>query len=89
MSIYLCAKQPNVVSVILQQKLTSIGFCGSDGCKPAATGLYGINGIARSPFHSNDTFYVAHTFLGGVSLFTRQSDNRLLLDEHINTGERI
>ena len=89
MPIYLCAKQPNVVSVILQQKLTSIGFCGSDGCKPAATGLYGINGIARSPFHSNDTFYVAHTFLGGVSLFTRQSDNRLLLDEHINTGERI
>jgi len=89
MPIHLCVKQPNVVSVVLQQKLSSIGFCGSDGCKPAATGLYGINGIARSPFRSNDTFYVAHTFLGGVSLFTRQSDNRLLLDEHITTGEPI
>ena len=82
-------KQSNIVSVVLQQKLSSIGFCGSDGCKFAATGLYGINGIARSPFHFNDTFYVAHTLLGGVSLFTRQSDNRLLLDEHIKTGECI
>ncbi|KAF9645860.1 calcium-dependent phosphotriesterase [Thelephora ganbajun] len=75
----------NAVVVLLQQKLSSIGFCGVDGCKLAATGLYGINGIARSPFTLNDTFYVAHTFLGGVSLFTRQSDNRLLLDEHIKT----
>jgi len=73
--------------VVLQQKLAWIGFCGADGCKLAATGLYTPNGIARSPFHSNDTFYVAHTFLGGVSLFTKQSDNRLLLDEHIATGE--
>lgn len=83
------SKQSNEVSVILQQKRASIVFCAADGCKFAATGLYGINGIARSPFHSNDTFYVAHTFLGGVSLFTRQSDNRLLLDEHISTGESI
>ena len=74
--------------MVLQQQLSSIGFCGSGGCKFAATGLYGINGIARSPFHSNDTFYVAHTFLGGVSLFTKQSDDRLLLDEHIKTGKR-
>ena len=78
-----------MVSVVLQQKLASIGFCGNDGCKFAATGLYGVNGIARSPFHSNDTFYVAHSFLGGVSLFTKQSDNRLLLDEHIKTGEDV
>lgn len=84
-----CLKQSNIVSVLLQQKGSSIGFCGADGCKFAATGLYGINGIARSPFASNDTFYVAHSFLGGVSLFTRQSDNRLLLDEHINTGEGV
>ena len=82
-------EQSNDVSVLLQRKVASVGFCGIDGCKFAATGLYGINGIARSPFHSNDTFYVAHTFLGGVSLLTKQSDNRLLLDEHINTGERI
>jgi arylesterase/paraoxonase len=87
MSIRLRLEQANEVSVLLQQKLSSIVFCGADGCKPAATGLYGINGIARSPFHSNDTFYVAHTFLGGVSLLTKQSDNRLLLDEHISTGE--
>ena len=73
--------------MVLQQKLASIGFCGNDGCKFAATGLYGVNGIARPPSQSNDTFYVAHTFLGGVSLFTKQSDNRLLLDEHIKTGE--
>ena len=83
-----CFKQSNDISVVLQQKLAWIGFCGADGCKLAATGLYTPNGIARSPFHSNDTFYVAHTFLGGVSLFTRQSDNRLLLDEQIPTGER-
>ena len=75
--------------MVLQQKGSSIGFCGIDGCKSAATGLYGLNGITRSPFSSNDTFYVAHTFLGGVSLFTRQADNRLLLDEHIHTGECI
>ena len=81
-------EQSNEVSMLLQQKVASIGFCGVDGCKFATTGLYGINGIARSPFPSNDTFYVAHTLLGGVSLLTRQSDNRLLLDEHIDTGER-
>jgi len=75
----------NHVSMVLHQKVAWIGFCDASGCKHAATGLYGINGIARSPFHSNDTFYVAHTFDAGVSLFTRQSDNRLLLDEHINT----
>lgn len=73
--------------MILQQKLAWVGFCGTDGCKLAATGLYTPNGIARSPFHSNNTFYVAHTLIGGVGLFTRQSDNRLLLDEYIHTGK--
>jgi len=86
---HLRLEQSNMVAVLLQQKLSSIGFCGIDGCKFAATGLYGVNGIARSPFHSNDTFYVAHSFLGGVSLLSRQSDNRLLLDEHIKIGERV
>jgi len=80
-------QQLNDISVILQQRHAWIGFCGADRCKLAATGLYTPNGIARSPFHSNDTFYVAHTFLGGVGLFTRQSDNRLLLDEYTHTGK--
>ena len=83
---HLCLEQSNIVSVVLQQNLASIGFCAADGCKFAATGLYAINGIARSPSTPNDTFYVAHSLLGGVSLFTKQSDNRLLLDEHIKTG---
>jgi hypothetical protein len=80
-------EQANTISPLLQQKLSTVGFCATEGCKFAATGLYAINGITRSPFASNDTFYVAHTLLGGVSLFTRQSDNRLLLDEHIKTGK--
>ena len=83
-----CFQQLNDVSVVLQQRVAWVGFCGADGCKLAATGLYSPNGIARSPFRSNETFYVAHTFGSGVGLFTRQSDNRLLLDEHINSGER-
>lgn len=48
-----------------------------------------MSGAPRALFHSNDMSYVAHTFSGGVSLLAKQSDNRLLLDERITTGEDV
>ena len=82
-------EQPNEIPVLLHRKGSSVGFCGTDGCKFATTGLDGISlAIARSvPFEPCSTFYFTHILLGDVNLLTRQADTRFLSDEHTDTGK--
>lgn len=71
--------------MLLHLKRESVGFCHKDrGCKIAIDHLFGVNGIAKSP--TNDTYYVSTVFLGGVSVLSRQTDDRLVLDDEIPTG---
>ena len=42
------------------------------------------NGIARA---KNDTFYVAHSVNGAVSILEKQTDNTLVLVDGIKLGE--
>lgn len=67
---------------------TSVGFCHADqGCKFAYVGLRGSNGIAKGA--TNDTFYVADSILGDITVLERQSDDTLSFTEVIKTGTRF
>lgn len=46
--------------------------------------MHGNNGIARA---ANDTFYVANSLYGGITILDRQLDNTLLLTDFVKTGE--
>lgn len=54
------------------------------GCKIAVDNIFGLNGIAKSP--TNNTYYVCAPFVGGVHVFGRQGNDRLVLDDEISTG---
>ncbi|KAJ7925192.1 hypothetical protein B0H13DRAFT_1975435 [Mycena leptocephala] len=66
----------------------SVGYCNvKSGCKHAFQKLHGANGIVRAP--DNDTFYVANSIFGGITVFERQSDNALLKTHTIPTDRGL
>lgn len=66
---------------------TFVGFCHADlGCKFAYTGLRASNGIVKGSADGNDTFYVADSILGDITVLERQSDNTFAFTEVIKTG---
>lgn len=71
------------IGVFLKRKATSVVYCHiQEGCKYAARNMFSNNGIVRA---SNGTFYVAHTLSGGLSILEEQSDNTLVITDHIQT----
>ncbi|KAG6378182.1 hypothetical protein JVT61DRAFT_13875 [Boletus reticuloceps] len=79
-----------LVSLLALARDTSIGFCHADkGCKFAYTGLHASNGIVKGTSPGNDTFYVADSVLGDVTVLERQSDNTLALTEVIKTDRAL
>ncbi|KAF9010662.1 hypothetical protein BDQ17DRAFT_1387867 [Cyathus striatus] len=71
------------LDMFLGRKSTSVGYCHIDnGCKLAITRMHGNNGIAQAP---NGTIYVANSLWGGLSILEPQSDNSLVLVDHIKT----
>lgn len=46
--------------------------------------MQGSNGIVRA---QNDTFYVTNTLAGTLSILERQSDDTLVIEDTIATGE--
>lgn len=63
---------------------STVGYCHVDkGCKLATPKIYDANGIARV----NDTFYVANSMKGTVTVLERQTDNSLVFTDIISTGE--
>ncbi|KAF5351735.1 hypothetical protein D9756_007674 [Leucocoprinus leucothites] len=75
------------IGVFLKRKATSVVYCHiQEGCKYAARNMFSNNGIVRA---SNGTFYVAHTLSGGLSILEEQSDNTLVITDHIQTGESM
>ncbi|KAJ6499411.1 hypothetical protein C8R45DRAFT_114763 [Mycena sanguinolenta] len=66
----------------------SVGYCDVDsGCKYVARNLHAANGIVRAT--NNDTFYVANSLAGGVTVLQRQSDNALLKTHTIATDRGL
>ncbi|KAJ3785174.1 hypothetical protein GGU10DRAFT_428119 [Lentinula aff. detonsa] len=64
---------------------TSVGYCHLDrGCKVAASGLHGNNGIVKA---LNDTVYVASNTGGKISVFEWQGDDSLLLTDVVPIGQ--
>jgi hypothetical protein len=54
-----------------------------EGCKLATAKIHDANGIAGV----NDTFYVANSLKGTVTVLERQTDNSLVLTDVIPTGK--
>ncbi|KAJ7262287.1 hypothetical protein B0H12DRAFT_1201416 [Mycena haematopus] len=66
----------------------SVGYCDVDsGCKSVVQNIHAANGIVRAT--NNDTFYVANSLAGGVTVFQRQSDNVLLKTHTIPTDRGL
>ncbi|KAJ7188380.1 hypothetical protein C8R46DRAFT_1054614 [Mycena filopes] len=66
----------------------SVGYCHiQSGCKFALKNIHGANGIVRAP--NNESFYVANSILGGITVLERQSDNALLKTHTIPTDRGI
>ncbi|KAF8210112.1 hypothetical protein K438DRAFT_1809026 [Mycena galopus ATCC 62051] len=66
----------------------SVGYCNiNSGCKFAARNLHSANGIVRAT--NNDTFYVANSLWGGVTVLQRQTDNALLKTHSIPTDRGL
>ena len=67
----------------LRMKRTSVGYCHiTKGCKIAASGLKGSNGLASN---GNGTYYVG-SVLGEIQSFERQKDNSLTEVDYIKLG---
>jgi len=72
--------------VILRTPVSSVGYCHVDeGCKLATPKIHDANGIASV----NDTFYVANSLKGSVTVFERQIDNSLVLTDVIKTDRIV
>jgi arylesterase/paraoxonase len=72
------------ISLILRTPVTSVGYCHVDeGCKLATPNIHDANGIASV----NDTFYVANSLSGTVTVLERQTDNSLVLTDVISIGK--
>lgn len=70
---------------LLGQARASVGYCNlKEGCKFAVTNMHGNNGITKAP---NNTFYVANSIFGGVTILEQQSDNTLVLTDVVRTGD--
>ncbi|KAJ7209477.1 hypothetical protein GGX14DRAFT_520719 [Mycena pura] len=66
----------------------SVGYCDiASGCKIAAQNIHGANGIVKSP--NNDTFFIANSIFGGITVMERQSDNALLKTHVIPTDRGL
>ncbi|KAJ7287636.1 hypothetical protein C8J57DRAFT_1446322 [Mycena rebaudengoi] len=66
----------------------SVGYCDVDeGCKFAINNMHGANGITRAP--NNDTFFVASSVLGGITVLERQDDNALVKIHTIPTDRGV
>jgi len=64
----------------LGRPVSSIGYCHvNEGCKLATPKINGASGIARA----NDTFYVANSIKGTITVLELQSDNSLVLTDVI------
>lgn len=75
------------LGVLIQPYDTSVGFCHTDyGCKFAYRGLHASNGIVKGLGHDNDTYYVADSMLGEITVLKRGPDHTLLFSEVIETG---
>jgi len=80
-------KQWRKFGMLFKHKATSVVYCDvKEGCKYAIQNMFSNNGIARAP---NGTFYVAHTLSGGLSVLEEQSDNTLVITDHIQSGALI
>ncbi|KAF9449175.1 serum paraoxonase/arylesterase [Macrolepiota fuliginosa MF-IS2] len=65
------------------RKATSVVYCHvKEGCKYAIKDMNGNNGIVRA---SNGTLYVAGCVYGGLTVLEEQSDNTLVITDHIKT----
>jgi len=66
----------------------SVGYCDVKlGCKYVARNLVAANGIVRAT--NNDTFYVANSATGDITVLERQSDNALLKTHTIPTDRGL
>lgn len=75
------------LDVLIQPYDTSVGFCHADhGCKFAYRGLHGSNGIVKGLGHNNNTYYVADSMLGEITVLKKGTDHTLLFSEVIKTG---
>jgi arylesterase / paraoxonase len=74
------------IELILRTPVASVGYCHvEEGCKLATPKIHDANGIARV----NDTFYVANSVKGSVTVLERQTDNTLVLTDVIQTSKLI
>jgi len=74
------------LSLILRKPISSVGYCHvEEGCKLATPKIHDANGIASV----NDTFYVANSLKGTVTVLERQTDNSLVLTDVISTGRVV
>ena len=70
---------------VFGRKSSSVGFCHVDrGCKIAAAGMSGNNGIA---YANNGTFYVASAVGSPISVLERQDDDTLVITDLIPVGQ--
>ncbi|KAJ7070140.1 hypothetical protein C8F01DRAFT_1115438 [Mycena amicta] len=72
----------------------SVGFCSLPShpdadpeCKIVAPNIHGANGIVRA--RANDTFFVANSLFGGITVLERQQDNTLLKTHTIPTDRAL
>jgi len=80
-------KQWRKIGLLFKHRASSVVYCDvKEGCKYAIQNMFSNNGIARAP---NGTFYVAHTLSGGLSVLEEQSDNTLVITDHIQFGALI
>jgi len=74
------------LSLILRTPVSSVGYCHvEEGCKLATPKIHDANGIAGV----YDTFYVANSLKGTVTVLERQTDNSLVLTDVIPTGRVV
>jgi arylesterase / paraoxonase len=74
------------VKLLLRTPTTSVGYCHiEEGCKLATPKIHDANGIASV----NDTFFVANSLKGSITVLERQTDNSLVLTDVISTGKLI
>jgi arylesterase / paraoxonase len=66
----------------------SIGYCHiNEGCKFAATGIHGANGIVKAKNSTDvESYYVANSLRPKIYVFERELDNTFVLVETIATG---
>lgn len=79
-------KQMSSIDILLGMPVSSVGYCHvNEGCKLAAPKITGASGIARA----NDTFYIANSIRGTITVLELQSDHSLVLADVIQTGASL